>query len=272
MIKKLPPGCLHGRAIKSLRVSDFILTETAYDACSRLPQHAHENSYFCFVLEGVYSERLGKREVICRPSTLTFRAAGQTHDDLVHDARARIFVLEISPRWIERLRADSLTLERTSEFYGGALPRLCARLNREFHKTDRAASLAIEGLALELLAEASRQPCTKIESAPRWLRQAREMIVEHFPETLTLTQIATQVGVHPVYLATAFRQKYGVAIGEFVRKLRIEHACAELMKSEIPLAEVALRAGFVDQSHFSKVFKSYVGTTPAKYRSAVRRS
>lgn len=37
-------------------------------------------------------------------------------------------------------------------------------------------------------------------------------------------------------------------------------------------ATIALQAGFVDQSHFSKVFKSYVGTTPAKYRRSFRRS
>lgn len=270
MVERLRPGCLHGRVIKSLRVSDFILTETVHDAHSRWPLHAHENSYFCFVLQGVYTERYGSREVFCKPSTLTFRTSGQTHEDLLHDVACRVFVLEISPRWIERLRADSLTLRSTLDVFGGALPRLCARLNRELHKTDSAAKLAIEGLALEMLAEATRQPSVEIAAAPRWLKQAREMIVEHFPEALTLAQIAAEVGVHPVYLATAFRQKFGVSIGEFVRKLRIEHACAELTKGDLPLAVIALQAGFVDQSHFSKVFKLYVGTTPANYRRMVR--
>lgn len=152
------------------------------------------------------------------------------------------------------------------------MPQLCARLYREFNKTDTAAKLAIEGLALELLAEAARQPYTGIGAPPAWLRQAREMIVEHFTETLKLTQIAAEVGVHPVYLATAFRQKFGVTIGEFVRKLRIEHACAELMKEDLPLTAIALQAGFVDQSHFSKVFRLYVGMTPHKYRNIVRSS
>jgi AraC family transcriptional regulator len=91
-------------------------------------------------------------------------------------------------------------------------------------------------------------------------------------ETLTLTQIAQVVGVHPVYLATAFRKKFGLTIGEFVRKLRIEHACDELIKGDLPLAAIALDAGFVDQSHFSKVFKLQVGTTPANYRRIFRSS
>jgi len=181
-------------------------------------------------------------------------------------------MLEISSGWIEKLRADSLALRITSEFCGGALPQLCARLYREVNKTDTAAKLAIEGLTLELLAEAARQPYKGIRTAPLWLRQAREMIVEHFPEMLKLKQIAAEVGVHPVYLATAFRQKFGVTIGEFVRKLRIEHACAELMKGELPLTTIALQAGFADQSHFSKVFKLYLGMTPHKYRNIARSS
>lgn len=272
MIERLQPGSLHGHVKKSLRVADFILTETTFDPHSRLARHAHENSYFCFVLQGAYTERYANREVVCQPSTLTFRPSGQTHEDLVHGADARVFVLEVSPRWIEKLRTDSLTLNRNFEFNGGSLSRLCARLNCEFHKTDSAAKLAIEGLALELLAEAARQPYTKIATMPAWLRQAREMIVERFSETLKLTQIAAEVGVHPVYLATVFRRKFGVTIGEFVRQLRIEHACAELVKEDLSLAAIAVQAGFVDQSHFTKVFKLLMGMTPHKYRRLIRKS
>ena len=263
---------MHGHVTKSLAVADFILTEAAFAPHSRLPRHAHENSYFCFALEGAYTERYGKREVVCRPSALTFRSSAQTHEAVVHDAHTRVFVLEISTDWIERLRADSLRLENEFEFYGGSVSRLGARLNREFHKPDSAAKLAIEGLALELLAEAARQPSYGIGAAPAWLRQAREMLVEHFSETLKLTQIAAEVGVHPVYLATAFRRKFGVTIGEFVRRLRIEHACAELKKEDLSLSAIALQAGFADQSHFSKVFKSYVGMTPREYRTAIHGS
>ena len=270
VIERLRPGSFHGCITKSLRVADFILTESEFDPHSRLPRHAHENSYFCFGLQGVYTERYGNREVVCRPSALTFRASGQTHEAIVHSGDTRVFMLEISSRWIEKLRADSLTLRITSEFCGGALPQLCARLYRELNKTDTAAKLAIEGLALELLAEAARQRSAAIGAPPPWLRQAREMIVEHFSETLKLTQIAAEVGVHPVYLATAFRQKFGVTIGEFVRTLRIEHACAELMKGDLPLTAIALQAGFADQSHFLKVFKLYVGMTPHKYRNIAR--
>ena len=93
MVEKLQPGSLHGRVTKSLRVSDFILTEASYDARSRLPPHAHERSYFCFVLQGVYTERYGRRETLCKPSTVTFRAPDETHEAVLHDVDGRVFVV-----------------------------------------------------------------------------------------------------------------------------------------------------------------------------------
>jgi len=221
----------------------------------------------------MYMEQYRKWELLCKPSTLTFRSSGETHEDLIHGLGGRIFVLEICSGWIERLREQSLTLKSTPEHLGGALPHLAARLNHEFHKTDSAAQLAMEGLVLEMLAEASRKSSTKYESlAPSWLKQARELITEQFSERLTLGEVAVQVGVHPVHLATTFRQKYGVTVGDFVRKLRVEKACAELTNGTLSLSTIALKAGFADQSHFSRVFKSYVGTTPARYRRDARAS
>jgi AraC family transcriptional regulator len=269
MGERLLPGHLHGRVIKCVEVSGFILTESGHDAGSRLPRHAHDNSYFCFVLQGAYTEKYGRQEVLCKPSVPTFRGSGEEHEALVLDAHVRVFVVEIPPPWIERLREDSLSVSSTSNFSGGAFPRLGARINRELDNTDTASRLAIEGLALELLAEAVRRPRAGIRSTPPWLIQARGMIAERFAETLTLAHIAAEVGVHPVHLATTFREKYGVTIGDFVRRLRIEHAC-DLIKKGLPLGAIALQAGFADQSHFARVFKSHVGTTPGKYSRAIR--
>jgi AraC family transcriptional regulator len=121
-------------------------------------------------------------------------------------------------------------------------------------------------------AEVARCPATVARATPTWLRHARELIAEHFAESLTLTSVAAQVGIHPVHLATTFRQVYGVTIGEFVRRLRIEAACKRLAHRDLSLVTIAVQARFADQSHFSKVFRSYVGTTPAKYRKSVLNS
>jgi AraC family transcriptional regulator len=77
--------------------------------------------------------------------------------------------------------------------------------------------------------------------------------------------------VHPVYLATAFRQHYRTTVGDYIRTLRIDFACREMLRSDRPLAEIAMEAGFADQSHFSKAFKRIVGVPPSEYHLDVRR-
>lgn len=137
---------------------------------------------------------------------------------------------------------------------------------------DSASSLIIEGLTLEIMAGAARYSAKQGEQKiPYWLKQARDLIHARFNENLTLDRIASEVGVHPVHMATVFRQKYQSTVGEYIRRLRIEYACLELAQGKTPLGTIALDAGFANQAHFSKTFKRLTGFTPASYRNSFLR-
>lgn len=108
------------------------------------------------------------------------------------------------------------------------------------------------------------------EGAPDWLKNAKSILSEQFAEQCTLRDIAATVGVHPVHLAREFRKYFGASVGEYVRKVRIEYACQQLISSDDPPAKIASAAGFSDQSHFSRTFKRLRGTTPGRYRASVK--
>jgi len=124
---------------------------------------------------------------------------------------------------------------------------------------------------LEIVAEISRssrkvhdcQPTTRIELV-------KELIHSHLQEPLTLSALAKHVGMHPVYLAQAFRKVCGCTVGEYVRRLRIEFACRELTDPNNTISEIAAAAGFFDQSHFTRTFKRLLGVTPAEFRKQLR--
>ena len=274
MFRTLAPGCSNGKVLKSGDRAGFIMTEVAYSAESRLSEHAHENAHFCFVLQGTYTESHNKEELQCAPRTLTFRPPGEIHEDKFHSRDVRVFTLEVPPPWIEKLRQDSVYLGRSVNFQGGFVTRLSERLVREFHQMDTAAGLIIEGLTLEIMAETARHfiAANSERAIPRWLRQTKELLHARFAENLTLEQIAAEIGVHPVHLASVFRQKYNCTIGEYVRQLRIEYACREIARGASPLVTIALNAGFSSQAHFTSTFKRLTGFTPASYRNFSRRS
>ena len=103
-----------------------------------------------------------------------------------------------------------------------------------------------------------------------WLGDARDRLHADVAARPSLAELAAGVGVHPVTLARAFRRTFGCTIGEYLRRLRIERAAEQLATGTQPLAEIALAAGFADQSHFSNVFRRRVGMSPSAYRREVR--
>ena len=263
---------LYGNVLSNASVAGLTLSETSYASNLKLPKHSHEEAYFCFVLEGGFTEVYGRRSRSCRPSTLVFHPAGEKHSDFFRTV-SRCFNLQMKAEWLDPVSRETKVLTSSADFRGGSLSQLAWRLFREFRNSDVFSRLIIEALALEILAEASRHSAEKVAQTapPRWLEQARELLHEQFCERLSQAEIAELVGVHSVHLAREFRRFYRCTIGEYVRRLRVEFACRQLASaSDVSLSEIALAAGFFDQSHFARTFKSLIGTTPHLYRAAHR--
>lgn len=268
---RLPPGHLYGQILRTRNVAGLTLTEIAYPPGFRVRRHSHELSQLCFVREGTFSEFYGRKSREVKPLTLIARPCDEAHAHRFHNAGARCFVIEIGSESLRRVREYSPVLDDSAEFQSGLLAWLATRLYKEFHREDEASSLAIEGLTLEMLSEMSRRPMRVSQrKPPRWLEHAREFLHSHFSEPMTLGEVAKAAGTHPTHLARVFRQYYHCTIGEYVRRLRIEFACREASLTEASLMEIALAAGFYDQSHFSRTFKQIVGLTPGQYRAAFR--
>jgi len=120
---------------------------------------------------------------------------------------------------------------------------------------------------LEMLGHASRSLLKTPVRRPSWLMQARDLLHGRFNDSLNLVEIAHTVGVHPTHLARTFKKHYRMTVGEYVRRLRLDWATRQLCETQDPIAEIALGAGFYDQSHFSHLFKQHTGFTPAEFRA-----
>lgn len=260
------PNVLRRREVPGLS-----LTESVYPAGLRMPRHAHEPAYFSLVLEGGYTEVIGRRELSGTPPTLIAHPPAETHSVAFHDREVRIFRVEMKAAMLERLREHRGLLEAPAGFDGGTPVWLALRLYGEFRAADCFSSLAIEGIVLEIAAESSRLgACDAGRRPPRWLERARELLHSRASDAPTLSEVAAEAGVHPVHLAHEFRKFYGASVGEYARRLRVEAACRQMARTEASLGEVAAAAGFYDQSHFNRTFKRHTGMTPAEFRASLR--
>src|SRR5262249_52559171 len=172
---------------------------------------------------------------------------------------------------LTRLRDRAPVLEGPAEFRGSPPAHLALRLYQEYCRMDDLSPLAMEGLALELLAAASRRPApVPGRRPPPWLGRVTDILQARFAEKFSLADLAAAVDVCPDHLARAFRLHRGCTVGEYVRRLRVDFACRRLASSDAGVVEIALAAGFSDQSHLTKTFKRHVGVTPGEFRASCR--
>jgi AraC family transcriptional regulator len=100
----------------------------------------------------------------------------------------------------------------------------------------------------------------------------RDRIHDEFPTRACVGELANEFDVHPVYLARAFRARYGCTITQYSHRLRVYSAADRIASTRLPLASVATGAGFADQSHLSRLFKRETGLTPASFRRIAQSS
>jgi AraC-like DNA-binding protein len=101
---------------------------------------------------------------------------------------------------------------------------------------------------------------------PKLLKDALDYIRANVSQSLSLSDIATVIGFSPYHFARAFKATARISPYQYVLQCRVELAQQLLQDKGRSLAEVAVEAGFSDQSHMTTVFRRVSQTTPKQYR------
>jgi AraC family transcriptional regulator len=102
--------------------------------------------------------------------------------------------------------------------------------------------------------------------SPRTVRRIREYIDGHIGQRIRVEELAKLANLSVCYFVRAFKRSTDVTPHEYLIRRRVEFAMNLLSSSDMPLSEVALAAGFVDQSHCARRFRQRVGMSPRDYR------
>lgn len=249
----------------SAEVGTYRGIENSFPGSYRIAEHEHSAATVYLVLRGGHTEVARGRRVECGPGTVVFSPPGARHADHYGPGGGDAFLLPVPEPLLRRGREAGIRLEQTVHTTAPNPGRILREIRSEMRSVDAVTHLAVEALMLQILATLHREDALP-GHPPRWLKRVHELLSEESPNDLSVTRLAEQADVHPVYLAATFRRFFGVSISTYVRQRRAERARHLLATSALPLAELALACGYADQSHLSRAFKSAFGVTPAAYR------
>lgn len=130
----------------------------------------------------------------------------------------------------------------------------------------------LEGRFVALVARAAdARALLRREPAPRGtIAELRCYIEEHLSDDLTITALARRVNLNGKYLGELFREATGESLGKFIIRTRMRRACDLLAHTSLKVYAIAEQVGYGDPKHFTTMFRTVVGVSPAEYREQHR--
>ncbi len=105
---------------------------------------------------------------------------------------------------------------------------------------------------------------------PPVIKRAKEYILEHQTEELSLGQVARAVNTSTFYFCKIFKKFTGINFTDYLSRARIEKAKNLLLNPNLRISEIAFEVGFQSLTHFNRVFKRILGQSPTEYREQLR--
>nr|WP_273385682.1 response regulator [Cohnella zeiphila] len=103
------------------------------------------------------------------------------------------------------------------------------------------------------------------------VRAAVRYVDEHLETTFGLKEVAACVHLNPSYFSVLFKEQMDMTLSEYIARRKLQRAKEWLLRTKLPIAEIAERIGYRTAKYFNKVFKEYEGVSPGQYRAEMTR-
>ena len=216
------------------------------------------------------------------PGTITIVPAGLSVDWQQSDIESHTLHLYLDPQFL-RTTAESIDVDYSQVSIAPQfgiidehIHHIGMSLRHELKDSNVIGRLYADSLAKVLAMQLVRRysylkdlQTSRGGMAPRKLRKAIEFINDNLDQeqTVTLSAVAEAVQMSYFHFSRAFKQSMRISPNAYMTEQRIARAKKLLSDTNLPIADIALRAGFASQSHFTTTFRKLVWTTPKAFRN-----
>ena len=103
-------------------------------------------------------------------------------------------------------------------------------------------------------------------SEPPFIARAKQFISDNQNEEISLNLVAKTVNMSSFYFCKKFKQVTGINFTEYITRVRIEKSRNLLLNPNLRVSEIAYKVGFQSLTHFNRMFKRVLGSSPTDYR------
>jgi YesN/AraC family two-component response regulator len=107
------------------------------------------------------------------------------------------------------------------------------------------------------------------QAEPASITRARQFILEHRGEELSLATVAKAVNISSYYFCKTFKKVTGLNFTDYLARARVEKAKELLLEPNARVSEIVFEVGFQSITHFNRIFKRHVGKSPTEYRKSL---
>ncbi|WP_346838814.1 AraC family transcriptional regulator [Microbulbifer sp. SAOS-129_SWC] len=257
--------------LREISGNGFALQLAQYPAGHRQKWHSHNHHGISFLISGGIRERVQRSEEDATPYSLVIKPAGVSHCDWIGPTGARLVQIKFTAD-CQLWPASCIDVDKNWRWLhkGPALREMLSLLALLLSNSSAPDSIAEEE-TVNLLAGVTGMEAVARGPAPRWLRWIKQQLDDTARLSLSVRQLADRAGVHPVYLARAFRRHYGTSITQYRKRARFCLAAATLSHSGSNLCEIAHACGYTDHAHFCRDLRTLTGSRPGSIRALLSR-
>ncbi len=248
-------------------IGNIKLIETYYPAQCYYTWHYDGLSKLSIVLSGTLRERHGNHEEIASSTSFVIKPNFIKHENLFGPLGARVIsFIPKDPLFQEWLNQKEIT--GLKWFHGVEASRVIIRLLRLVK--GRPDPNEVEDSLIDLFGLQSTSKRLRQKAKPDWLVLLEQRLRDEFEQPIRTRDLASWVGLHPVYMARVFRKYFDCSIKEFIGRLRLKRAMHDLSIDQHSLSHIAYDLGFADQSHMTRVFNKDLNISPGKFRKLIQ--
>lgn len=247
------------------------------------PRHSHDYYECVLVSKGVVLNQVDDTELYLLPNSLFFMNLNSYHALRVVDPDAIVINLGLRPdlfgsgifhKFLKDSNpvADFLRGNGTHPYIYYPFPKstrlrsIIDSILQAYAKADFHDSFEVTADVLLLLNELRTERSYSYTGLDKRSYNMLTYIQSHY-RTITLQRLAEHFSFNPNYLSRYIKQHFGITTSALMTEVRLQQATQQLMITSRSIDEIATDVGYQSTSHFYRVFKSNMQTTPLAYRA-----